>query len=198
MGERRPYPNKIVSVDRRNELLNRARHSGGSKKIEIPLAIGNGLCYLSARNFPVPMARDLIISLYRPDTEQPMEVPCSDMGVSAGFPSPADDFMPRSLDLNRELVRHPASTFYARVNGDSMTGDGIDDGDLLVIDKAVEPYDGCIAVCFLDGEFTLKRVRIDAHGVTLVPANPKYRPIPVAPDNRFIVWGVVRYVIKKV
>ncbi|MFR6634324.1 MAG: LexA family protein [Alistipes onderdonkii] len=75
-------------------------------------------------------------------------------GVSAGFPSPADDHLDPPLDLNRELIRNPGATFFARVAGDSMQDDGIADGDLLVVDKSLEAYDGCVAVCFLDGEFT--------------------------------------------
>ena len=117
--------------------------------------------------------------------------------VRAGFPSPADDFPSTTLDLNRELVHNPASTFYARVSGESMSGDGIDDGDILVVDKAVEPYDGCIAICFIDGEFTLKRVEIHTDYALLVPSNPKFKPIKVTSDNNFAVWGVVRYVIKR-
>lgn len=125
-------------------------------------------------------------------SEQPMAG-----AVHAGFPSPADDFPDTSLNITRELVRNPAATFYARVSGDSMTGDGIDDGDLLVVDKSVEPYDGCIAICFIDGEFTLKHVEMHPDYALLVPANPQYKAIRVTADNNFMVWGVVRYVIKK-
>lgn len=127
-----------------------------------------------------------------------LEIPCSGSEVKAGFPSPAEDFMPRSLDLNKELIRHPASTFFARVSGDSMSGAGISDGDLLVIDRAVEPYDMCIAVAFVEGEFTLKYISLTPDGITLLPANPRFRPIHIGADDQFTVWGVVRYVIKKV
>ncbi len=137
------------------------------------------------------------VEMIVPDTEKELGLPYSEGGVRAGFPSPAEDFMPRHIDLNRELIRHPASTFYARVCGESMAGAGIGDGDLLVIDRSVEPYDMCIAVCFIDGEFTLKHVKIDRDGLSLVPANPKFKPIRVSPDDQFTVWGVVRYVIKK-
>ncbi len=117
--------------------------------------------------------------------------------ICAGFPSPAEDFVNLPLDLNRELIKNPSSTFYARVKGDSMIDDGINDGDLLVIDKSVEPYDGCIAVCFLDGEFTLKRFRLCGDHAQLVPANLKFKPIDVSAENDFRVWGVVRYLIKE-
>lgn len=82
-------------------------------------------------------------------------------GVRAGFPSPAQDYVTGSIDLNRELIHHPATTFYTRASGDFMKDCGIDDGDLLVIDKALEPQNGDIVVVFIDGEFTLKTVRFD-------------------------------------
>ena len=119
-------------------------------------------------------------------------------GVRAGFPSPAQDYMTDSIDLNKELVRHPATTFYARAVGDSMRDCGIDDGDLLVIDKGIEPADGDIVVAFIDGEFTLKRVKVDQAGqcLWLVPANEQYEPIRVTEENNFIIWGVLTYNIK--
>lgn len=118
--------------------------------------------------------------------------------IHAGFPSPEDDFHGPSLDISHLLVKNPASTFFARVAGDSMIGDGIEDGDILVIDKSVAIYDKCIAVCFIDGEFTVKRVEIHPDYALLVPSNPKYPAIKVTEENKFIIWGVVHYVIKKV
>lgn len=116
---------------------------------------------------------------------------------ACGLPSPADDFLEGSLDLNSLVVRHPEATFFARVEGDSMKDEGITEGDLLVVDKAVEPYDGCLAVAYLEGEFTLKRVRIEPERILLVPANPKYPAIEIDPDTEFAVWGVVSYIVKK-
>lgn len=118
--------------------------------------------------------------------------------VKAGFPSPADDMPFPTLDLNRRLVRNPASTFYMTVSGDSMSGDVADDGDLLVVDRSIEPTSGCLAVCAVDGEFTLKRLQIENDYALLLPANQKYKSIRVTAENNFSVWGVVRYVIKKV
>ncbi len=138
------------------------------------------------------------LTLYSASTESVAELPLSDTGVSAGFPSPADDYMSLKLDLNRELIRNPASTFFARVSGESMIDAGVDDGDLLVIDKSTEPYDGCLAVCYIDGEFTLKRFSDQGDHALLVPANKKYKPIRVTADNDFMIWGVVRYLIKKI
>ena len=141
---------------------------------------------------------EIRLRLVRPDTSTRTELPVATSGVSAGFPSPADDHLDPPLDLNRELVRNPGATFFARVAGDSMQDDGIADGDLLVVDKSLEAYDGCVAVCFLDGEFTLKRLRMGQGKIVLVPANKRYKPIEIGQESDFSVWGVVTYAIKKV
>ena len=119
--------------------------------------------------------------------------------VQVGFPSPAQDYLMDTIDLNRELVRHPASTFFARVTGDSMCGEGIEDGDLVVVDRSIEAEDGDLCVCCLDGGFTLKRLRIEATRVLLVPSNRRYAPIEVGADSGrdFRVWGVVTHTIKE-
>ena len=98
----------------------------------------------------------------------------------------------------KELIKNPASTFYARVKGVSMIDAGIDDGDLIVIDKSIEPYNGCLAVCYIDGEFTVKRFEKHKDYCLLVPANTEYNPIKITSENEFVIWGVVTYVIKKV
>lgn len=116
--------------------------------------------------------------------------------VKAGFPSPAENIR-EHLDLSSLLVRHKASTFFFRVDGVSMLEADMDEGDILIVDRALEPYNGCRAVCFLDGEFTVKTVEITGEGALLRPANPAYKPIPVGPENNFSVWGVVTWVIKK-
>ena len=130
-------------------------------------------------------------------------LPVADGGIRAGFPSPAQDYLESGIDLNKELVKNPSSTFFGRVSGDSMAGAGIEDGDLIVIDKSILASEGDIAVCFVDGEFTLKRIHIEKKGsgeevVWLVPENPKYRKIKVTQDQNFMVWGVVTYSIKKI
>jgi len=98
---------------------------------------------------------------------------------SAGFPSPAEDYIEMALYLNKDLIKHPEATFYARVKGRSIIDAGIEDGDLLIIDKALEPKDGDIAVCFIDGEFTLKRLAVKEDGVYLIPANAEFKPIRI-------------------
>ncbi|MFA7116082.1 MAG: translesion error-prone DNA polymerase V autoproteolytic subunit [Bacteroidales bacterium] len=122
---------------------------------------------------------------------------CLAEDIKAGFPSPANDFTFESLNITDKIVKNPASTFYARVNGQSMVGDGISDGDIIVVDKSIEPHDGCIAICYIDGEFTLKRVKIHKDSILLVPANNKFKPIKVTSENDFIIWGIAKYVIKK-
>ncbi|MEG0040011.1 MULTISPECIES: LexA family protein [Bacteroides] len=137
------------------------------------------------------------LELYSSDTSTTLPLPYAEEGIRAGFPSPAQDYMELSIDLNKELVPHPSSTFYGRVKGDSMKEEGIEDGDILVIDKSLELMNDDLAVCFVDGEFTLKRVRIDAAIIWLVPSNKAYPEIPITSENDFIVWGIVTYTIKK-
>lgn len=127
--------------------------------------------------------------LYSADLSSELELLFADQGIRAGFPSPAQDYMSDSIDLNQELIRHPATTFYARAVGDSMKGCGIDDGDLLVIDKAIDPQEGDIVVAYIDGEFTLKKVKLEPDGscLWLIPANDEYPPIKVTDENDFII-----------
>lgn len=120
---------------------------------------------------------------------------CGD--VKAGFPSPAGDAPRERLDLLRLIIRHPASTFYFRVSGVSMTDADLDEGDIIVVDRSLDADDGRIAVCYIDGEFTVKRIRHDKGCMWLMPANEKYSPIRITPDNEFAIWGIVTYVIKK-
>lgn len=137
------------------------------------------------------------LEIYSAETETALDLPLLPFGISAGFPSPALDFIDLSIDLNKHLIDHPAATYYGRVQGDSMKDAGICSGDLLVIDKSIEPADGKIAVCFLDGEFTLKRIKIDKNGLWLLPENSFYKPIKIEDHNDFYIWGIVTYIIKK-
>lgn len=121
-----------------------------------------------------------------------------DTGISCGFPSPADDFLEERLSLDEKLVRDRDATFYARVDGNSMTGAGLEDGDLLVIDRSLEPRNNAIAVCHIDGDFTVKRLKVERDCIYLMPENPSYTPIKIQEGENLIIWGVVSYVIKKV
>lgn len=138
------------------------------------------------------------IEIYKADVSKHLPLQYSDAGIRAGFPTPAEDYISESIDLNKDLIRHPASTFYGRVSGDSMVEEGISDGDILVIDKSVEPEEGDLAVCCLDGEFTLKRIHVTTDGdILLMPSNKNYKPIRITEYNEFAVWGIVVYTIKQ-
>lgn len=125
-----------------------------------------------------------------------MDIPFVDVGISAGFPSPADDFIELTIDLNKHLIKHRDSTFFAKVKGHSMKDAGIFDGDLLVIDKSLAPQDGKIAICQIDGEFTVKRIKIEKDSVWLVAENEAYQPIKVTEENELMIWGIVMHSIK--
>jgi len=137
-----------------------------------------------------------VLDIYSASSETVMELPLVTEGISAGFPSPAMDFVDVSIDLNKHLIKHPSATFYGRVKGQSMKDVGIHDGDLLVIDKSLEPVDGKIAICFIDGEFTIKTIKLETGICWLMPANENYQPIKVTSDNNFLIWGIVTHVIK--
>jgi DNA polymerase V len=137
------------------------------------------------------------IDFFSANTSTELFLPMVEGGIPAGFPSPAQDYIDLKIDLNKELITNPSSTFYGRVKGSSMKDAGILDGDILVIDKSLEPQDGDTAVCFIDGEFTLKYIKIEPDAVFLVPANNKFQPIKVTNENNFCIWGVVTYSIKR-
>lgn len=118
--------------------------------------------------------------------------------VPAGFPSPADDYVERRLDLNEHLIQRESSTYFVRVAGHSMTEAGIHDGDLLVVDRAVEPTDGRVVVAALDGELTVKRYRCHEGRPYLVPESEQHSPIPIQSGQDLRVWGVVLHVIHEV
>jgi DNA polymerase V len=138
------------------------------------------------------------LNFYLPDFDAGTGLPMAGSRVQAGFPSPALDFMEYHIDLNKELSRNDTCTFYIRVAGNSMTGAGIDDGDILVADRSLEPVDGCIAICLIDAEFTVKRLKTGADCLYLVPENPDYPLLRVTEHNQFMVWGIVTYVIKNI
>ena len=117
-------------------------------------------------------------------------------GVAAGFPSPAVGELNGTLDLNRLCIRHPAATYFVRARGDSMTGAGIDDGDILVVDRSVTVTNGAIIIASLDGEFTVKRLDMQGRKVRLLPENPAYSPIEITAASGAEFFGVVTYVIK--
>lgn len=138
------------------------------------------------------------LTFYRPDFESEIKIPYIKEGVSAGFPSPATDFMETGIDLNKELCKNPLSTFYIKVKGNSMINAGINDKDILVVDRSLEPHNNKIAICFIDGEFTVKRIKTEDDCMYLMPENKNYQPIKVTEENNLIIWGIVTYVIKNI
>lgn len=136
------------------------------------------------------------LEFYIPDYSSEMKLPFFDVGISAGFPSPADDFIELQIDLNKHLIKHKETTFFAKVKGHSMKNAGINDGDLLIIDKSLEPQDNKIAICQIDGEFTVKRIKIEKDVVWLIAENEDYAPIKVTPENELMIWGIVTHTIK--
>ncbi len=118
--------------------------------------------------------------------------------VSAGFPSPADDYIERNLDLNEHLIQNPAATFFVRVSGDSMIGAGINHGDILIVDRSLEPTTGKIIIAIVNGELTVKRLVKTADSCKLIAENTAYESIEVAEGSDFEVWGVVTFAIHQV
>ena len=116
--------------------------------------------------------------------------------VKAGFPSPAADFVESAIDINKYIIKHPSTTFYARVDGNSMA-QNFNDGNILVIDKSLPLANGKIAVCFVDGEFTVKRIKIEKDKCLLIPSNSDFTILEINENNNFMIWGIVTFVIKK-
>lgn len=132
-----------------------------------------------------------ITAIHRPALSKPFSRPLFTSVVRAGFPSPADDHLERDLDLHELLISHPAATYYVRLSGDSMKDAGLYDGDILVVDRSLEPAHGNIVVAVVDGEFTVKRLYRRGGQIQLTPENPLYSPIVISQESDLVVWGVV-------
>ena len=139
------------------------------------------------------------LQIYSADTSTILDLSYVEGGIKAGFPSPAQDYLTASIDLNKELIRRKETTFLARVSGNSLMDAGISDGDIIDIDKSLEVKNGDFVVAFIDGEFTLKEFRLDEanHCAWLIPHNKDFEPIKVTEENDFLIWGVLTYTIKQ-
>jgi DNA polymerase V len=135
---------------------------------------------------------------------EPLSVPAHDLallaltGVSAGFPSPARDYYDGPIDLNEHLINDATSTFVVRVAGDSMDTGGISDGDEVIVDRSLNPRDGNVVIAVVDGELTIKRLRLTGHGIVLGADNPAYPDIEIAGGSEFSIWGVVTRCLHRV
>ena len=146
----------------------------------------------------LPIKSDGSISeIWVADDSQSIELPYYDTKVQAGFPSPAEDHLEQSLDLNTLVIDNPSATFFVRVAGESMRGIGITDGDILVVDRSIENWDNRIVVAVIDSEFTIKRFTKRNETVVLEAENPDYPPIKITEEMDFSVWGVVCWTLKK-
>ena len=139
------------------------------------------------------------LEIYSGSFDTILDLPYADEGIRAGFPSPAQDYMDKTLDFNRELIQHPSATFYAKVVGHSMINAGINEGDIIVIDRSLEPRQNDVVVAFVNGEFTMKYLDLSKQHIGeiwLHPGNDDYPSFCITPDDELTIWGVVVKVIK--
>jgi DNA polymerase V len=144
------------------------------------------------------MMKVKIESIYKPDLSTSRKQPYFEAKVPAGFPSPAADYEENQLDLNKHLIKNPAATFFVRVSGDSMTGAGIHDGDLMIVDRSLNAKDKNVVIAVVNGELTVKRIRIRKKKVFLEAENVNYPTQEISNESDFQVWGVVTNVIHAV
>ncbi|MBI2485799.1 MAG: translesion error-prone DNA polymerase V autoproteolytic subunit [Deltaproteobacteria bacterium] len=139
-----------------------------------------------------------VVEMYRLKPEAKLKLPLLLFRTPAGYPSPADDYIEERIDLNKKLIKHPETTYFVRVIGDSMIEARIYDGDYLIVDRALEPDNNDIVLAVLNGEITVKRLVKKAKRWYLVAANPNYPPCEITPEMDFEVWGKVTYIFHPV
>jgi DNA polymerase V len=139
-----------------------------------------------------------VTDIYTPEINDKIALPLFLESVSAGFPSPAEDYLEGRLDLNEHLIRNPSATFFVRVTGDSMIDAGIYSNDILIVDRSLQPKDGNIVIAVINGDLTVKRLQRAKNKLFLIPENKNYNPIEITSDMNFEVWGVVTTVIHSV
>jgi len=137
----------------------------------------------------------IIESISRPDQTTKCSLPLFLVPVSAGFPSPADDYVENCLDLNKHLIKHPAATFFVRVKGESMVEAGIHSGDILIVDRSLDAVDKKVVIAIIDGELTVKRIKMAGKKIYLLPENRDFSPMEITDAMDFSIWGVVTNVI---
>ncbi len=145
-----------------------------------------------------PKEQTKVTEIIIPEKGERVELPIFLESVSAGFPSPAEDYMEGKLDLNKYLIKNQSATFFVRVTGDSMINAGIYSGDILIVDRSLNPKDGSIVIAVIDSELLVKRMQYIKNKIFLTPENPKFEPIEITGEMNFEVWGVVTTVIHSV
>jgi DNA polymerase V len=142
--------------------------------------------------------KTVVDEIFGAEQSSNFEIPLAEVSVQAGFPSPAEDYIEDRIDLNEHLIDHPAATYFVRVAGTSMVDAGIHDGDILVVDRAIEPVDGKVVVAAVNGNLSVKRLKKEDETVYLMAENDDYDDIEITPHNDFQVWGVVTHVVHSV
>ena len=143
------------------------------------------------------MNPDLSLLMRPANNPMRLTLPLFAHGVRAGFPSPADDYVSASLDLNEHLIQNKEATFYLRAKGHSMIGAGIQDGDLLIVDRLLTPSNRCVVIAQIDGEFTVKRLSKRGNKIRLLAENPDFAPIEFQDGQELLIWGVVTNVVHR-
>ncbi len=170
-----------------------------TKPVRLPLSMIPAVKKFLESTFRAKNHDGTIEGLYSSDfSEKSYSLPLYASAVSAGAPSPADDSIETALDLNEHLIKHPATTFFVRVTGDSMINTGINHQDVLIVDRGLKPKQNDIVIAVLDGELTVKRLKIESDLIYLMPENPDFHPIQVTESMSFTIWGVVTTVIHAV
>lgn len=149
----------------------------------------------STKALRIPVSRINSVMAFLETHQAASTIPLYSCHVRAGFPSPADDFIEARLDLNAYLIKHPAATFFVIASGDSMTGAGIQSGDMLIVDRSIKATHGKIVIAAIEGELTVKRLSSENHRLQLLPSNPNYSAIDITEENELVIWGVVTHVI---
>ncbi len=152
---------------------------------------------LAGKTCCIPQPDSTIVSMGPCIEGARWDIPLLGASLPAGFPSPADDYIETSLDVNELLIAHPSATFFVRVDGDSMINAGINSGDILIVDRSLSPANNRIVVAALDGYLTVKRLRIENGKWVLQPENPSYPVIEITEDSDFFIWGVVSWVLHR-
>ncbi len=167
----------------------------GGKRLGSGRPKGSNVWGESTKAIRVPLSKIEAIKTFLETANATYQLPLYASHVRAGFPSPADDYIETHLDLNAHLIKHPAATFFVIASGDSMTGAGIQSGDMLIVDRSLEASHGKIIIAAIDGELTVKRLSRHEGRVQLRAENIHYPPIDITHEQDLVIWGVVTHVI---